>query len=85
MQMIRLKNGSEEAEPLVKVIMLSLNSLLETKPIVAYELVMKCRDRNHKLFGISGEDLKKLALIGEDGQPHDSVRISFFPPPMETD
>lgn len=41
---------------------------------MAYELVMKCRDKNHQLFGNTGERLKKLRLIEEDGSIHGSIR-----------
>ena len=59
---------------MVTVGLLSFTTLFKEKPIVAYELVMKCRDPNHKLFGRSGEVLKSLALLEADGQPHDVLR-----------
>lgn len=37
-------------EPIVKVVMLVLDSLMHDNPIAFYELVMKCRDENHVLF-----------------------------------
>jgi hypothetical protein len=74
MNMLKLKNGSEEAEPLVRVTMFSLKQLFETKPIVAYELRELCKNSAHKLFGNSGDDLKALSLVQSDGRVHDSIR-----------
>jgi hypothetical protein len=74
MQTVILKNGIEEAKPLVQVTMMSLRSLLQDKPIVFYELVMKCRDGNHQFFGRSEDDLKALSLVQSDGSVHDSIR-----------
>jgi hypothetical protein len=74
MELIVLKNGAEEAEPLVKVAMLSLESLIQSSPIAFYELVMKCRDSNHQFFGNTVERLKELSLVQRDGTIHDSVR-----------
>ena len=76
---VRLKNGIEEAKPLVAVVMLSLESLFkEGKGIVFYELVEICKDSNHKPWGTAiGEDLKNLSLASEvDGKwlVHDSIR-----------
>ncbi len=75
MEATRLKNGSEEFKPLVQVTMASLSKLAETNPIAFYELVMKCRDQGHELFGNAGEVLKSLALIEDArGSVHDSIR-----------
>ena len=74
MEIVKLRNGSEEPKPIVVATILSLKSLMETKPITFYELVMKCRDRNHQLFGVSSQDLKALRLIGEDESVHESIR-----------
>jgi hypothetical protein len=35
---------------------------------------MKCRDQKHQFFGKSGEDLKALSLVQNDGSIHESVR-----------
>lgn len=71
---VTLKNGAAEFKPLVTVTMSSLRSLLQDKPIVFYELVMKSRDPNHKFFGRSGNDLKVLSLVQADERIHDSIR-----------
>jgi len=73
MKTLVLKNGSEEAEPLVKVTMMSLRNLMETNLIAFYELVCLCRDGKHQLFGNTGEVLGKFSLVS-NGQVHDSIR-----------
>ncbi len=55
--------------------MLSLSSLLEKNPIVFYEFVILCRDSAHRLFCSTGELLRDLKLIEQDGQPHDAIRL----------
>lgn len=57
-KLVKLKNGSEELETAVVIVMASLQGLVDKDPIIAYELVMKARDRNHQLFGVSGEVLR---------------------------
>lgn len=74
MNVLKLRNGAEEAEPLVKVTMLSLQRLFQEKPIVAYELRELCKNPQHQLFGNAGNDLKALNLVQEDGRIHDSIR-----------
>ncbi|MBD3330043.1 hypothetical protein GF354_00765 [Candidatus Peregrinibacteria bacterium] len=75
MEAARLKNGSEEFKPLVQMTMASLSKLAETNPIAFYELVMKCREQGHELFGNTGEVLQSLALIQDErGTVHDSIR-----------
>lgn len=74
MQMVRLKNGAEEAEPLVAVTMMSLRNLLQQSPIAFYELVMLCRKPGHKLFGNADKELKALSLVDPSGHVHDSIR-----------
>ena len=71
---LTLKNGQEEFKPLIVVTMLSLRALLAEQPIAFYELVMKCRDRNHQFFGNAGEKLKSLQLVQPGGSIHGSIR-----------
>lgn len=47
---------------------------MKSKPMAVYELNELCKDRNHKIFGTLGADLKELALLGADGQPHGSIK-----------
>ena len=42
MEMVKLKNGSEELKSLVAVVMASIKKL---NPLAAYDLIMLCRDR----------------------------------------
>jgi len=75
MRTVRLKNGAEEAKPLVGVTMMSLQKLEQTNPIAFYELVMKCKDDGHELFGNTGDVLQSLALIQDKrGQVHNSIK-----------
>jgi hypothetical protein len=74
MTTVRLRNGSDEADGLVRVTMISLRDLAETNPIAFFEMVMICRNRVHRLFGNVGDLLKGRNLIEHDGQPHNSVR-----------
>ncbi len=74
MKVLKLRNGSEEAPPLVSVTMVSLERLFQEKPIVAYELRELCKNPAHKLFGKAGDDLKALNLVQPDGRVHDSIR-----------
>ncbi len=74
MNVVKLKNGAEEAAVLVAATMLSIHRLWDKEPIIGYELVMKCRDRNHKFFGVAGKKLAELALVSPSGDVHDSIR-----------
>lgn len=74
MEQVRLKNGAGESAPLVKVVMISLENLVVSNPIAAYELVEMCKDRTHKPFGNTSTVLKDLALIMDDDGVHDSIR-----------
>lgn len=77
MKVLRLKNGTEEVEPLVITAMMSLELLFTTKPLHAYELVQLCRNPSHPVFGRMGEDLVGLALAERRGNGfgvHESVR-----------
>lgn len=74
MNRLKLKNGTEEAAPLVKVTMMSAEHLVESNPIAFVELVALCRDRDHELFGNTAVELQRLALVGPDGSVHDSIR-----------
>lgn len=72
MKMLKLKNGAEEAQPLVMMVMQMLQRLAEEKPILLIDFAMKCRDASYEICG--GEDeLAALSLI-KSGYIHDSVR-----------
>lgn len=79
MEMVTLKNGTEEAKSLVVAVMLSLKSLMdETKgaegALAVYELREKCRDSQHEIWGDLQQPLVRLSLISEQGIVHGSIR-----------
>lgn len=77
LEALKLKNGSEEAKPLVIVVMVSLNTLLDKGfpgMLTAYDLVQICQGRDYKPSGNNLQMLKDLQLLQPDGQPHSSVR-----------
>lgn len=71
---VTLKNGTQEALPLVKVTMASLRALIDEKPFAFCELLMKCRNQNHKFRGKNSDVLKEFNLVQDDESIHDSVR-----------
>ncbi len=73
MEMLTLKNGAVVDEPTFDLIMETLQTLFNREPIAAYQLVMKCRDPNHRFFGNTGEKLKALGLIRSDESVHDTL------------
>lgn len=74
MKTVVLKNGAEEVESLVVVMMLSLERLIQTNPIAAYELVEVCKNHTHIPFGNTGDVLKYSGLMESNGQIHTSVK-----------
>ena len=74
METIKLRNGAEEAKPLVAVTMMHLETLMNERPLALYDLVMRCRDTNYEFFGTNGDYLKSLNLVGQDGSIHGSIR-----------
>lgn len=71
----KLKNGSEELKSLVLLTMISLRNLIETNPIAFYELVTKCRDDSHRLFGNTVEVLKRFVPTQDErGRVHESIK-----------
>ena len=71
---VELKNGTTEAKGLVNVMMISLHNLLQEDPITLYELVMKCRERDHQFWGDTVEKLQNLHLVEQDGRVHGAIR-----------
>ena len=74
MQEVTLKNGAVEADVMVSVTMLSLESLMKENPIAFYEAAMVSRDRGHVPFGNTGNILKDRSILQSDGSMHDSIR-----------
>ena len=73
METVILKNDTEELKVLVQTTMISLENLVNTNPIAAYELVEMCKDVNHKPFGNVGNILEDLGLVNS-GQVHTSIK-----------
>lgn len=74
-QTVRLRNGAEEVKSLVSMILFTLKDMWSKGEVTTvYELAMLCRDPEHKLFGDTGDVLKKLSLVQPDGRVHDSIR-----------
>lgn len=77
LEVVTLRNGAQEAKPLVAIIWAGIRKLLDDPMgggIVMYELVMKCRDSNHQFFGNTGDRLKALRLVELNGAVHNSIR-----------
>ncbi len=62
---VLLTTGEEVPLIMVKVLMLSLEALLNSHTAAFYELAMACRDREHVLWGGTGEALTRLSLIDD--------------------
>lgn len=73
MDIVKLKNGSEEAKPLVAVLMMTLRRLFEEAPTAAYDLVQMCRDKTARPWGNNGQVLEEMGLV-ENGRVGTSVR-----------
>lgn len=73
MEMMKLKNGSEVAKPIVVSVMVTLNTLLREMPIAAWEAIEMARNPDHKPIGGAGETLEKFGLI-QSGRMHDAIR-----------
>lgn len=74
MEVVTLKNGSEEHKALVVTTMMSLKSLFNENPLAFYELVQICKNPSHSIF--SPVQLKALESLGlvSGGIVHFSVR-----------
>jgi hypothetical protein len=59
---VRLRNGAEVPEPLVRTTQLAIELLMGTDPIALYELVQVARDPAHVMFGLSGPHCADLSL-----------------------
>lgn len=74
METVALRNGAEEVKSLVNVTIFLLRHLLQENPIAFYELVMRCRDRNHQIYGDIDQVLKRFKLLYPNGEIHGSIR-----------
>lgn len=71
---MKLRNGSEEAEPLVRSVRMAMFRLFDEKPIAFHELVELAKDENHRPFGKTPDCLLGFDLIDGDGKMHSSTR-----------
>lgn len=73
-EVVKLKNGSTAPKGLVLATMTTLRYLFAKDPVVSYELVCKARNPVHVFWADTAADLRKLGLIGPNGNMHESVR-----------
>lgn len=73
MNVVKLKNGIEEAEPAVRVGLFALKNLCSEKPFVFYDLVMICRDPKYKAW-CDMTPAKDAGLMQSDGKIHDTIK-----------
>lgn len=64
---VKLRNGLEVPLGLVTVVVMRLESLCASNPVLFYELVMKARDTSHPLWGSSGTLLREEGWLENDG------------------
>src|SRR5579863_8383904 len=75
---VKLRNGSEEPEVLVRTTFTAIcrlyhNGFPDMLPVV--DLARICqKDPTYKPYGTNEQVLKEMALLQPDGTPHDSVR-----------
>lgn len=74
METVKIRGGFEHVKVLVTRTVVSVSHLMKEKPIAFYELVMKCRDRDHKLFGSAGAELRAMSLMSDDGSMHAAIK-----------
>ncbi len=75
-RMVTLKNGSEQGVSVAGATMTTLRRLMggqDYEALAFLELVMKCRDLNHKLDDDSKDVLTQWGFLGQDGLPHAST------------
>ncbi len=75
MDMIKLRGGPQEAEAVVRVLLMTLRGLYAEHWTAFYDAVMLARDPAHKIFSESQRKaLLDLSLIGRGDQMHESIR-----------
>jgi hypothetical protein len=77
MEMVKLKNGTEEAKHLVTTVMMSINGLAKQGlpgMLAVYDLAEVCKGKGYRPFGDNMKKLQGLALLDQSGKPHDSIR-----------
>lgn len=77
MNIVKLRNGAEEAEPVILTTMMSLRSLWDsglTGILAVYDLAEICKGGGYAPSNDTLETLKQHALLQSDGKPHGAVR-----------
>lgn len=74
LEMVRLKNGQEEAAISVAATMITLEDLWTNEPICAYELVQMARTHGHVPFGNTEQKLRERGLMNPAGVVHGIVK-----------
>jgi hypothetical protein len=77
METLKLRTGIEEAEPLVKVTVMSLRELWKSGlpgTLAVYDLVERCKNPSYNIFKKNLETLQDLSLIDSNGNIHDSIK-----------
>jgi len=69
--------GIEESRPLVAVVRKALQGLLERNPVCFYEVVMTARDREHQMWGNTGQIAEDFGLL-QGGEMHSSTRNAIL-------
>lgn len=77
-KLVLLKNGTQESEIAVRVVMISLRGLLRGDLLemsALYDLIMLCRNQDHKFCD---DRIKQLlasrSLLQSNGRVHDTIR-----------
>jgi len=63
MKLVKLNNGKEMPEAIVYLVMRNVDLLFNTRPIAFYEMVQKCRDPSHKMWGNTEAEANSLVPI----------------------
>lgn len=77
MKAVKLRNGAEEADILVKSVMLSIENLWQEGlggVLAVYDLREICRGNGTKVSKGNMDTLKRLNLVEPDGRVHQSIR-----------
>ena len=74
MKVAKLRNGSVEQAMLVRGTMSSLMRLFSEDPLAFYELVQKCRNKNHAIFSpVQVKTLEDSGLL-TNNSVHNSIQ-----------
>lgn len=74
MRTVRLRNGAEEAEPVVIGVLLGLDLVIERNLVAFRELVAKARDDGYQVSAAGQTVLRARGLLAAEGRLHGSIR-----------